>query len=115
MTLRYCNPVHLGYFADPFVLRLDDGTYVAYGTGDVVDGRAFAVLRSSDLVSWEPAGGALEPLPPEHGSDYWAPEVAETRAASGCTTRSGTATPATICGWPRPTSRPARSSTKAST
>jgi arabinan endo-1,5-alpha-L-arabinosidase len=72
----YRNPVHDGYFADPFVLRTAGG-YVAYGTGSVVDGRIFEVLVSHDLVSWRRAGGALEPLPPEAGTDYWAPEVAE--------------------------------------
>lgn len=71
----YRNPVHEGYFADPFVLRTPTG-YVAYGTGSVVGGRAFEVLVSHDLVSWRHAGGALERLPPEAGTDYRAPEVA---------------------------------------
>ena len=73
MPPRYRNPVHDGYFADPFVLRTESG-YVAYGTGGVVDGRVFEVLRSDDLVSWRRAGGALEPLP-------------TSGAAGGCTTR----------------------------
>jgi GH43 family beta-xylosidase len=71
----YRNPVHPGYFADPFVMRVDEG-YVAIGTGGVVDGRAFEVLTSPDLVSWSSAGGALV-LPDVEGTDYWAPEVAE--------------------------------------
>lgn len=70
----YTNPVWPEYFADPFVLRWKD-RYVAYGTGPRVDGRAFRVLTSTDLVSWTSVGGALQPLPPEQGSDYWAPEV----------------------------------------
>jgi len=53
-----------------------DGGYVAYGTGAMAGGRAFEVLRSPDLVQWEPAGGALEPLPDAWARDYWAPEVA---------------------------------------
>lgn len=80
MTLRYRNPVHPTYFADPFVLEtaaLPGAAYVAYGTGGVVDGRVFEMLVSADLVSWRSVGGALEPLPPEAGADYWAPEVAE--------------------------------------
>jgi arabinan endo-1,5-alpha-L-arabinosidase len=72
----YRNPVHDGYFADPFVLRTG-GRYVAYGTGSAVDGRVFEILTSPDLVTWTSAGGALVPLPAEHGTDYWAPEVAE--------------------------------------
>jgi beta-xylosidase len=68
--------VYDGYFADPFVLRLEDGTYAAYGTGEIVDGRAFEVLRSADLERWERVGGALEPLDEPWATDYWAPEVA---------------------------------------
>jgi arabinan endo-1,5-alpha-L-arabinosidase len=75
-VVTYRNPVHDGYFADPFVLRTDGG-YVAFGTGAFVDGLAFEVLVSDDLVTWRSAGGALEPLSPEKGTDYWAPEVAE--------------------------------------
>jgi arabinan endo-1,5-alpha-L-arabinosidase len=71
----FTNPVHAGSFADPFVLRVDDG-YVAYGTGAIVDGRAFEVLRSDDLVHWTSVGGALEPLGEDWATDYWAPEVA---------------------------------------
>jgi beta-xylosidase len=77
MGQRYRNPVHDGYFADPFVLRTSDG-YVAIGTGSVVDGRAFQVLTSPDLVHWAAAGGALELTPEVRalGTDFWAPEVA---------------------------------------
>jgi len=72
----YRNPVYDGYFADPFVLRLEDH-YVAYGTGSVVDGRAFEVLTSPDLVTWTRVGGALEPIDDALGTDCWAPEVVE--------------------------------------
>lgn len=75
MTRTYSNPVYDGYFADPFVLRVGE-EYYAYGTGSIVDGRAFEVLRSRDLVAWESVGGALEPVEDAPGSDYWAPEVA---------------------------------------
>jgi arabinan endo-1,5-alpha-L-arabinosidase len=74
--VQFRNPVYDGYFADPFVLRLDDGSYVAYGTGSVVEGRVFEVLTSRDLQTWTSVGGALEPVSPDLGSDYWAPEVA---------------------------------------
>jgi len=76
----YRNPVYPQYLADPFVLRTmaaASSEYVAYGTGRVVDGLAFEVLVSSDLVHWERVGGALEPLDPALGGHYWAPEVAE--------------------------------------
>lgn len=76
MALRYRNPVHDGYLADPFVIVAPEG-YVAIGTGEAVDGQVFPVLTSTNLVHWKPAGGALEPLPAGHGTDYWAPEVAQ--------------------------------------
>lgn len=80
MTRSYRNPVHPGYFADPFALRVGDG-YLAWGTGRVVGGRAFEVLASPDLVHWTSLGGALDRLAPEVearlGTDYWAPEVVE--------------------------------------
>jgi GH43 family beta-xylosidase len=75
MSSTYTNPVYPGYFADPFVFGVK-GTYYAYGTGSLVDGRAFEVLRSENLTDWESIGGALEPLGSQF-TDYWAPEVAE--------------------------------------
>lgn len=73
-SVAYCNPVHAGYFADPFVLRVDGG-YLAYGTGSTIGGRIFEILWSPDLISWQSKGGALEPVPPSLGTTYWAPEV----------------------------------------
>ncbi len=73
-------PAWPGYFADPFVLRLADGTYCAYGTGgpDEADGDArFLVLRSPDLVQWTPAGHALVVPGFLRGCAFWAPEVAQ--------------------------------------
>lgn len=73
-ALQTPGPLYDGYFADPFVL-LHAGTYYAYGTGSVVDGRVFEVLSSPDLRRWTSCGGALEPVTSEP-RDYWAPEVA---------------------------------------
>ena len=70
----YTNPVHAGSFADPFVLRVDDG-YLAYGTGSRMGDRVFEVLHSPDLVRWSSVGGALEALDEPWAQDYWAPEV----------------------------------------
>ncbi|MBX3062706.1 MAG: glycoside hydrolase family 43 protein [Anaerolineae bacterium] len=59
--------------ADPFVLR-HANRYYAYGTAPKqADGRHFPVLESSDLINWQPRGGAL--IPPG-GDEFWAPEVA---------------------------------------
>jgi len=70
--------LYTGYFADPFVLKTEEG-YVAYGTCPERpddDGREFLVLTSGDLVTWHTHGGALERADPALGTDYWAPEVA---------------------------------------
>ncbi|HEY7088728.1 MAG TPA: family 43 glycosylhydrolase, partial [Tepidisphaeraceae bacterium] len=75
--MQYENPIWREYFADPFVLRTG-GMYWAYGTGGrplEPDGRAFPLLRSPNLVDWQPMGGALEPV--QGATAYWAPEVAE--------------------------------------
>lgn len=72
-------PVHGEYFADPYVLRLGDGSYVAYGTGrppaqgDLV----FEALVSTDLVAWRPRGAVMRRLSETYGDEYWAPEVVE--------------------------------------
>lgn len=69
----YLNPVYPDYMADPFVLR-HEGHYYAYGTSPArPGGRVFPVLESSDLIQWQPRGGALLPA---YGDDFWAPEVA---------------------------------------
>ena len=81
MAIVYQNPVWSGYFADPFVLRVG-GDYFAYGTGEKLDvgpdgaPRAFTVLHSRDLVTWERKGGALVPASEQLAHSFWAPEVA---------------------------------------
>ncbi|HWH37782.1 MAG TPA: glycoside hydrolase family 43 protein [Candidatus Limnocylindrales bacterium] len=73
----FTNPVHDGYFADPFVLRHGDIFY-AYGTNAVGSAdRAFEVLRSRDLVSWSSLGRALPAVDGLAARDHWAPEVCE--------------------------------------
>ena len=81
--ITYQNPVWDGYFADPFVLKTEGGTYYAYGTGAAdakgeTPGNCFPILTSTDLAHWQPLGGALPPradLP--LNSHYWAPAVVE--------------------------------------
>jgi GH43 family beta-xylosidase len=70
-------PDYEGYFADPFVLRLDDGGYVAYGSpgAPVTGNRVFEALASDDLQSWRSRGPVLNRLDPSFGDEYWAPEV----------------------------------------
>jgi beta-xylosidase len=76
------NPVYTGYFADPFVWKVEQ-TYYAIGTGESeacgrTRGRIFPVLRSDDFCEWQFVGKALLPTAKELGTNFWAPEVRET-------------------------------------
>ena len=76
VAATFTNPVFPGYFADPFVLRHGDA-YYAYGTGiGRTDAAAIQILRSHDLVSWQPVGHAMVPVDGLAPADHWAPEVA---------------------------------------
>lgn len=76
----YTNPVVARNFPDPFVLH-HQGRYYAFGTTGEArtypDGRIFELLTSTDLVSWQPLGGALLPPPGTEHFQFWAPEVVE--------------------------------------
>jgi beta-xylosidase len=72
-TKYYQNPVYVGNFPDPFVLK-HNGEYWAYCSGVWQDGRYFGILYSPDLVNWQECSGALAPLPGNYPC-YWAPEV----------------------------------------
>ena len=80
----FANPVYRAYFADPFVWEAG-GTYYAVGTGAVEAGgeslgpehcTLFPLLRSGNLVDWEPVGAALVRPEDPPGDHFWAPEVA---------------------------------------
>ena len=72
-----------GYFADPFVLQLGDGSYVAYGSSGApaVEDQVFEALVSADLQEWQSCGPVLNRLDARFGDEYWAPEVAEADGA----------------------------------
>lgn len=76
-------PVYREYFADPFVLQISDGSYIAYGTGrpPAVGDAVFEALTSPDLLRWESHGPVLPRLPAALGDEYWAPEVVESDGA----------------------------------
>lgn len=77
MARAYQNPVTGHYFADPFVWQ-HDGVYWAVGTGagPCAGPAVFPMLRSTDFVTWRPAGEALVRPPAGLGDTFWAPEVA---------------------------------------
>ena len=71
----FTNPLAGVTLGDPFVLR-HRGEFYLYGTNDgapLSDGRVVPVFRSSNLIDWEPLGGAL--VPHEPTAEHWAPEV----------------------------------------
>jgi arabinan endo-1,5-alpha-L-arabinosidase len=82
----YTNPVSASFadtFADPTVIRGQDGLWYAYATSDPLrsgEGTPHRIptARSSDLVHWSYAGDALTgPAAPyvAAGASYWAPDV----------------------------------------
>jgi arabinan endo-1,5-alpha-L-arabinosidase len=76
----YTNPVFGPVFADPSIIRAQDGLFYVYGTeADLRDGegqRLIPILKSSDLVNWEIAGEAFETKPEwKDDGGLWAPDI----------------------------------------
>lgn len=76
-------PVYSEYFADPFVLHVSEGDYVAYGTGrpPATGDAVFEAITSADLTHWASHGPVLPRLPAALGDEYWAPEVVESEGS----------------------------------
>ncbi|MFC4147583.1 family 43 glycosylhydrolase [Micromonospora mangrovi] len=84
---RYRNPISADFadtFADPVVVRGDDGLWYAYGTSDPLrEGEKQAhrvpTARSTDLVHWTYVGDAFtadqRPSWAAPGAAFWAPDV----------------------------------------
>ncbi|MEU4782334.1 family 43 glycosylhydrolase [Micromonospora sp. NPDC023633] len=85
--LSYRNPVSAGFadtFADPVIVRGEDGFWYAYGTTDPLregEGTFHRVptARSADLVDWTYVGDAFgadqRPAYAAPGAGFWAPDV----------------------------------------
>ncbi|WP_210771678.1 family 43 glycosylhydrolase, partial [Streptomyces albidus (ex Kaewkla and Franco 2022)] len=85
----YVNPVSRGFadtFADPAVIRGEDGYWYAFGTTDPLRSgggkmHSLPMARSKDLVNWSYAGDALSPRNAPEWADekaeaaYWAPDI----------------------------------------
>ncbi len=72
------NPILRENFADPFLLKADDGYWYAYATN--ANGKNIQTGRSKDLLKWEllpDAMPALAKWAKPGGSLVWAPEVAK--------------------------------------
>lgn len=73
----YINPVLSENFADPTVIKANDGYYYAYGTNSMVNGMTIniQVAKSRNLVNWQNIGDALPGKPGWANKDFWAPYV----------------------------------------
>jgi len=73
----YTNPVFEPTFADPTVVKADDGYFYAYGTEDYWEGKdhLVAVIRSKDLVKWSYLNDAFNTKPVWKQGGLWAPNV----------------------------------------
>ncbi|MCF7926990.1 MAG: family 43 glycosylhydrolase [Candidatus Izimaplasma sp.] len=78
--MTYTNPVLEPVFADPTVIKADDGYFYAYATEDFFNydtgTRTVAIFRSKDLVNWEDMGNAFETKPEWKSFGFiWAPDI----------------------------------------
>ena len=73
----YTNPVFEPTFADPTIVKADDGYYYAYATEDYWEGKdhLVAVIRSKDLVKWSYLTDAFQIKPAWKQGGLWAPNV----------------------------------------
>ncbi|MBU5443310.1 family 43 glycosylhydrolase [Paenibacillus sp. MSJ-34] len=76
----YRNPVFEPVFADPALIRGEDGMIYAYATeddwGDGEGSRVVPILRSGNLQDWEYVGEAFDRKPEWKGGGVWAPDIA---------------------------------------
>ena len=73
----YTNPVFEPTFADPTIVKADDGYYYAFGTEDYWEGKdhLVAVIRSKDLVKWTYLADAFRKSLHGNKAGLWAPNV----------------------------------------
>lgn len=76
---HYINPVFQPVFADPSVIKADDGYFYAYGTEDnwaKNDVHLTPIIRSRDLVTWEYVSDAFSEKPSWKDQGFlWAPDI----------------------------------------
>lgn len=69
------NPVVPGDYPDPSVIRVGDEYWATATSSEWAP--HFPLLRSRDLLSWEPVGAIFETAPAWSDANYWAPELQE--------------------------------------
>lgn len=76
---EYKNPVFLPVFADPTIVKSDDGYFYGYATeNEWVKGEVHVVpvIKSKNLVDWEYVSDAFETKPSwKNAGNIWAPDV----------------------------------------
>lgn len=77
---HYKNPVFIPTFADPTVIKADDGFFYAYATEDGWNAGEAAhivpIIRSRNLVDWEFMNDAFTVKPDwKHPAFVWAPDI----------------------------------------
>ncbi len=77
-TMSFDSPVYSGHLPDPFAFAAE-GVYWAVGTetDNSKRDRVLPMVRSTDLIHWEPVGDVLVTIDETRGDSFWAPEVAE--------------------------------------
>ncbi len=77
--VQYRNPVFDENFADPCIIRAEDGTIYAYATQDQwADGQTHlcAILKTTDLVNWTYVGDVFDQIPSwNYGQAIWATDI----------------------------------------
>lgn len=78
--VRFQNPVFEPVFADPTVLRTDEGVFYAYATqddwGDGQGSRLVPIIKSVDFIHWEYVGNAFQHKPDwKTKGGIWAPDI----------------------------------------
>ena len=79
IELTYMNPVFVPDFADPTVIKADDGWYYAYGTENTwTDGvhHVVPIIKSKNLTQWQFVADAFKTRPAwKNNGGIWAPDV----------------------------------------
>ena len=74
-SLPFTNPVIVGDYPDPSVIRVGKDYYATATTSEW--GPQFQILKSRDLTHWKPVGVVFPHRPAWAVGNFWAPEIAE--------------------------------------
>ena len=69
----YTNPVIMGDFPDPSIIRVEDTFYAVGTTNDFAPN--YPIYESTDLVNWTRIASVFSEPPAWASEDFWAPEL----------------------------------------